>query len=115
MQSINLFAVTPVFMTALFATAAACLALAASAVLMQPPNGAYLIVGSGLYVAGAIGVTIVCNVPRNNALAAMSAASADAAHRWAAYAAGWTAWNHVRAAAALAAAALLTCAYALQP
>jgi len=28
--------------------------------------------------------------------------------RWARYRAGWTAWNHLRAAAALAAAALLT-------
>ena len=55
-------------------------------------------------------VTIVCNVPRNDVLAVVEPASADGAGRWAGYVTGWTAWNHVRTAAALAAAALLAIA-----
>ena len=50
------------------------------------------------------------DVPRNNALAAVDAASAEGAILWPRYVSGWTAWNHVRGAAALAAAALLTIA-----
>jgi uncharacterized membrane protein len=49
-------------------------------------------------------------VPRNEALAAVETDSADGAIRWAQFVPGWTAWNHVRTAAALAAAASLTIA-----
>jgi uncharacterized membrane protein len=50
----------------------------------------------------------VFNVPRNDALAKVDPASADGARLWADYIASWTAWNHVRAAAALAASASFT-------
>ena len=53
---------------------------------------------------------MVFNVPRNDALAAVGADTADGANLWPRYVAGWTAWNHVRTAAALAAAASLTIA-----
>lgn len=109
MQSINVFAVTPVFMTALFGTAAACLLLAVSTLFVwQRPGAGYLIVGSLFYVVGTVLVTIVFNVPRNDALAAVNPASADGARLWMDYVSGWTAWNHVRTVAALVAAALLT-------
>jgi uncharacterized membrane protein len=114
MQSINVFAITPAFMTTLFGTAAACLVLAGWAIWTRPPEAAYLIAGSLLYIAGVIVVTMVCNVPRNNALAALPATSADSPRHWTAYAAGWTLWNHVRAVTALIAAALLMVAYSLQ-
>jgi uncharacterized membrane protein len=55
-------------------------------------------------------MTIVYHVPRNDALAAVDPNSADAAGLWTRYLADWTAWNHVRSAAALAAAATLTMA-----
>jgi uncharacterized membrane protein len=46
MQSINITAVTPVFMTAIFATAAACLFLAVSSVLKwSQPGAPYLLAG----------------------------------------------------------------------
>jgi uncharacterized membrane protein len=48
-------------------------------------------------------------VPRNNALAALQP-GAEAAGRWAGYLAEWTRWNHLRAAASLAAALLFTLA-----
>jgi len=54
-------------------------------------------------------LTIAFNVPRNDALAAVDPASAEGASLWASYVTVWTAWNHVRTVAALAA-ALLTLA-----
>ena len=69
-----------------------------------------VLVGGMFYLVGTILVTIVFNVPRNNALAAVDPASAEGARLWARYLTSWTAWNHVRTAAALAAAASLTLA-----
>ncbi len=50
---------------------------------------------------------MVCNVPRNNTLAAIQPESAEGAMYWTKYVKGWTAWNHVRTVAALLAAASL--------
>jgi len=109
MQSINVVAITPLFMVVLFGTAAACLLLAVSSLFMwQRPGAVYLLVGSLLYLVGTILVTIVFNVPRNDALAAVDPASANGARLWADYVTSWTAWNHVRTVAALAASASLT-------
>jgi uncharacterized membrane protein len=68
-----------------------------------------LVVGAGLGVAAFL-VTAVANIPRNNAIAALEAEDAAAAGEWAAYQRSWTAWNHVRVVAALAAAVLLALA-----
>jgi uncharacterized membrane protein len=113
MQSINVVAPNPLFMTAFLGTAAACVLLAVSSVLRRhEPGAAYLLAGSLLYFVGAFLVTILFNVPRNNALAAVAPASAEGAGLWADYVRSWTAWNHVRTAASIAAAALLTVALA---
>jgi uncharacterized membrane protein len=77
-----------------------------AAVLRWNEAGAvYLFVGGVLYLVGSLLVTIVFNVPRNESLAALAPSSPDGARLWAAYVTGWTAWNHIRMAAALAAAA----------
>lgn len=111
MQSINITAINPLFMTVLFATAAACIFLAVSSLLMRhQPSVAYLLLGSLLYLVGTIGVTIVFNVPLNDALAKVDPSSPNSMNLWATYLANWTFWNHIRTAAALAAAALLTMA-----
>ena len=111
MQSINIVAVTPVFMIALFGTAAACVIVAVSAVTdWQGVRSPYLLAGSVSYVVGAIVVTIACNVPLNNALAGLDPESSDALLFWPTYVRQWTAWNHVRTMSGLAAAALLTIA-----
>ena len=111
MQSINVVVINPLFMVALFGTALACVALAVSSPFRwNEPSAVYLLVGSLLYLVGTVAVTMVFNVPRNDALAAVGADTADGANLWPRYAAGWTAWNHVRTAAALAAAASLTIA-----
>jgi uncharacterized membrane protein len=111
MQSINKLAVTPAFMTALFGTAVACLGLVGWAVIWSGERSdAWVIAGGVLYVIGTIGVTIACNVPLNDGLATLRSQGADAAGRWNEYATKWTAWNHVRAAASLAASAMFTIA-----
>jgi uncharacterized membrane protein len=111
MQAINVAAVTPAFMAALFGTAVACGVLAVWALFAWDERFApYLLVGSLLYLVGTIGLTIAYHVPRNDALARVEAHSADAESHWTRYLSGWTAWNHVRAVAALAAAATLTIA-----
>lgn len=111
MQSINVVAPNPLFMAAFLGTSAACALLVISSLLRRhEPGVAYLLVGSLLYLVGTLLVTLVFNVPRNDALAVVDPASAEGASLWVGYVSAWTAWNHVRTAAALAAAALLTIA-----
>jgi uncharacterized membrane protein len=111
MQAINVAVLNRLFFAAFFGTAAGCLLLAVSSLLMwHGPDATYRLIGSTLYLIGTILVTIVFNVPRNNALAAVAPASAQGASLWIGYVRSWTAWNHVRAAAALATAASLTIA-----
>ncbi len=101
MQSINVAVINPLFMIAFLGTAAACVTLGVSSLLMRHRPGAiYLLIGSLLYLVGTVLVTIVFNVPRNDALAAVEPANADAAALWGGYLTSWTAWNHVRTAAA---------------
>jgi uncharacterized membrane protein len=108
MQSMIITAINPLFMLALFGTAAACLFLAIFAVLKWgQPHSAYLLIGSLLYLIGTIGVTIVCNVPLNDALASVKPGSPEAATLWSKYLTNWTLWNHVRTITALTASALL--------
>jgi uncharacterized membrane protein len=111
MQAINVAAVTPTFMVALFGTAVACGALVLFALFAWDERFApYLLVGGALYLVGTILLTITYHVPRNEALARVEPHCADAENHWTRYHSGWTAWNHVRAAAALAAAATFTTA-----
>ena len=112
MQAINVAAVTFAFMAALFGTAAACGALAVWALFAWDEGFApyLLLVGSSLYLIGTILLTIAYHVPRNEALARVEPHSAEAESHWRRYLSGWTAWNHLRAATALAAAATLTIA-----
>ncbi len=111
MQAINVAVLNPWFFAAFFGTAAGCILLAVSSLLWwHEPGALYRLIGSALYLVGTILVTIAFNVPRNEALAAVAADSADDAILWTRYIPGWTAWNHVRTAAALAAAASLTIA-----
>jgi uncharacterized membrane protein len=111
MQAINVAAVTPAFMAALFGIAVACGVLAVWAFFAWDERFApYILIGSLLYLVGTIVLTIAYHVPRNDALARVEPHSADAESHWTRYLSGWTAWNHVRAAAALAAAATLTIA-----
>jgi uncharacterized membrane protein len=115
MQSVNVAAVTPAFMTALFGTAAACGVLALVSLSQWHKRGSgYLLAGSLSYLLGAILVTALFNVPLNNRLAVAAPAAVESATFWVNYVNLWTAWNHVRAGAALIATALLIVALCFQ-
>jgi uncharacterized membrane protein len=106
MQSINVAVLNPWFLGAFLGTGAACLvALVWSLLRWQEPGAAYLLVGGALYLVGCLLVTIVFNVPKNEALASVRRGDPNAESRWTSYVATWTAWNHVRTLAALAGAA----------
>ena len=94
MRAVNVTAVRPPLMLALFGTAAACVA-----VLVTGPS-ALQVAGAVVYLVGTVGVTVAANVPLNDALEREAAT-------WPRYRRTWTRWNHLRTAAALAAAVLL--------
>ena len=111
MQSMNITAINPLFMLALFGTAVVCLFLTIPLLpKWNQPGTAYLLAGSLLYLVGAIGVTIAFNVPLNYALAKVEPDSIEGASFWATYLVSWTFWNHVRTVAAIMAAVAFTIA-----
>ena len=67
---------------------------------------ALLLAAGALSVLGTTGVTMAGNVPLNNELENLDAQQATAG-AWQRWVTSWTAWNHVRTLAALAAAAAL--------
>jgi uncharacterized membrane protein len=111
MNAINVAIINRVFMAALFGTAAACAVLAVSSLFAwSEPGARFRLGGCVVYLAGAILVTRAFNIPRNDGLAATQPDSPEGAALWARYLVEWVAWNHVRTATCLAAAALLTVA-----
>ncbi|HEY8986604.1 MAG TPA: anthrone oxygenase family protein [Streptomyces sp.] len=110
MNAINQAALTSVFMVLFLGTAAVCGVVAVVTFVLWPAEGRMeLLLGSGLYLVGAFGVTAAANVPRNEKLRALGAESAEGLAYWPTYLREWTLWNHVRTAASGAAAV----AYAL--
>lgn len=108
MQAINVAVLNRLFLPAFFGTGLLCLAVAVLSLADWPaPGGVARLAGSLAYLVGTFLVTVAFNVPRNDALAAVDAASPAAAGAWSSYLGAWTVWNHVRTAAALAATALL--------
>jgi len=111
MQSINVTIIRAWFLAPFFGTALLCLALAVVGLLeWGEPEALYLLIGGPLYLIGTIGVTVVCNVPRNNALAAVEPESPEGPTAWSRYLPAWTMWNTVRTVAALAASVLFSVA-----
>lgn len=109
MQSINITVINPWFMAAFFGPAGVSLGLAIAALRQwNQPGAAYWLAGTLLYLIGTIGVTIVGNIPLNDALALVNPNSAEGVTLWAKYLTDWTFWNHVRTAAAFLAAAMFT-------
>jgi uncharacterized membrane protein len=104
MQSINVVVINPLFLGVFLGTAAVSVAAVVAALMRRDKPGAgYLLAGGALYFVGTFLVTVLLNVPLNNSLATVAPDGPDAPGRWAAYVSRWTAWNHVRTAAALAA------------
>lgn len=113
MQAINVAVINPFFLGAFVGTALLCAATAGTAVVRWGDNGSLAaLIGSACYLVGAVVVTAAANVPMNNALAAADPASPDGSALWRRYLVRWTAWNHVRALASLAACAAFILALA---
>lgn len=104
MQSINIVVINPWFMTAFLGTVLLSAVAAVTSLVRWPdPGSDWALVGAALYVVGTFLVTMVFNVPRNDALARVTPTTVEAARLWVAYLSAWTAWNHVRTIAALGA------------
>lgn len=108
MQSINVAAVKSWFLVAFLGTSAACgLVVILALGRWGEPSAIFLLAGAAVFLVGSFLVTMIFNVPMNNALASLSPTDPDRAVRWADYLANWTTWNHVRTIASLAAAVML--------
>lgn len=113
MNAIGVAAVTPLFMLLLFGVAAACLVALPMAWKDLPGSAALCIVaGSLTYLLACVGVTIVVNVPLNNALAAFDASRQSIDVVWSGYLRDWGFWNHIRTIGGLTSALLFTLALA---
>ena len=103
MQSINIVILNPLFLSVFLGTAVGCaLLMITSLARWHSPSSVYILVGGALYLVGSLLVTVVCNVPKNNALASVAPADPDSVGLWVGYLASWTTWNHVRTVASLA-------------
>lgn len=111
MQAINVAIQNPLFFAVFFGTVVVSVVLAvAGAVTLPAAGAAFLLTGSLLYIGGGFLVTVVFNVPLNNRLAAADPEGSDGATVWARYLSHWTAWNHVRTVACIAATAMFIAA-----
>ncbi len=124
MRAINRVILGSAFMPLFFGTTLAALAVAGFGLArlgsipigltdLDAPQGALMTLGGVLYVVGMFVCTAARNVPLNNALDAAAPGSAAEAAIWRRYLRAWTAWNHVRAVASAAAAALFMLALTL--
>ncbi|MFE9024093.1 DUF1772 domain-containing protein [Streptomyces sp. NPDC007808] len=105
MQSINVAALGPAFMLVFMGSAVLCAVVAVVTFVLWPDEGTVeLLLGSGLYLFGSFGVTVVANVPRNETLLKLDAGTPEATDYWPTYVREWTVWNHVRTVASGAAA-----------
>lgn len=104
MQAINLTIVNPLFLVVFIGTALASAALIVAVFAGWIATSHYVLAGALAYLLGALVVTIVCNIPRNNALAALDPREQSSHALWQQYLREWTVWNHVRTLASIAAA-----------
>jgi uncharacterized membrane protein len=92
------------FMLAFIGATLLCLALGVWGGLhLDETRGKLALAGAVLYVVGGFVVTMVANVPLNNALAQATPGAAA----WHDFYSAWLTWNHVRTAASVAATVLL--------
>ncbi|UYN93772.1 MAG: DUF1772 domain-containing protein [Enhydrobacter sp.] len=107
MNAINVTVLNPLFFVVFFGTGFLGLALLFVSIMLWPEPGARWLLAAALtYLVGCIGVTMVFNVPLNNALGA----APNDGELWTRYRRVWTAWNTVRTLACIAASGLFVAA-----
>ena len=115
MNSINVTVINPWFMAVFLGTPVLSVILIIMALFKWSEPGSLLIIAASLiYIVGSFLVTMIFNVPLNDALAAAAPASSEGAALWARYLKEWTWWNHVRTALPLAAMVLFIIALVVQ-
>lgn len=115
MRAVNRVILRSAFLPLFLASTVACLFLAAyGMVRADQPAALPMAAGAVLYVLGMTLVTMLANVPLNNALEAANPAAPEGAAMWDRYLLRWTAWNHVRTLSCLAALGLFITAIALR-
>jgi uncharacterized membrane protein len=115
MNAINEDIVRSSFMPIFLGTTLAGAVLAAMAFFrLGGPESSAMLAGGVVYVIGMFVVTMIFNVPLNNALAAVDPAGSDSGLIWTAYVSDWTFWNHVRMVASVIASALFVWAIAVK-
>ena len=112
MQDINAAVRNPLFAAGFFGAALIAAALVVQSLMARrsasPVQTGAVQTGAGvLYLCGVLAVTVLGNVPMNEALAVVDPASGGAASAMADYLRDWTMLNHVRTLSALVAAAML--------
>ena len=108
MQEINRVIVQSAFLPLFFLSTLTCAALVVLGFLgMAGARPELAIAGGAVYVLGMFVVTVVGNVPLNNKLDAVDAASEEGKAVWAEYLTRWTRLNHVRTLACIVAMGLL--------
>lgn len=109
MQVINREVFRWIFMVLFLFMAPVSLIIAAyGAFGLSGPAGTLIMLSGLLYLIGCFGVTVVFNVPMNEALASMETSSESTGDYWRrTYVPRWTFWNSVRTIASAASAALL--------
>lgn len=113
MNSINVEIQRSLFMLLFVGSSLSSLALAIVGLFRWGTPGAGAAFAGGIvYFAGMFVVTMIFNVPRNNALAKSDPADAAGAALWASYLKEWSFWNHVRTLASTAALVLFVMALA---
>ena len=107
MNAINVRIQRSLFMPLFLGTTLTGLALAVIGLVhLRDPGGAAMLAGGAVHVLGMFVVTMVFNVPLNNAL------EARGGETWPLYFRRWTLWNHVRTLASTIASALFIVAIA---
>ena len=110
MRAINVAVMTALFMLGFVGTALLCVAVVVVAATGGFTGSVGLAVAGALtYLIGTFGVTAAYNVPRNNRLEQYGDSSQGVEY-WPTYRREWTRANHVRTAAGIGAALLLTLA-----
>jgi len=103
MQQINRSVLNTWFLGVFMGTAILSLAMIVVAAMERSVAAWWSLGAAASYLVGTFGVTVVCNVPLNNRLERVDAASEIAESAWITYARAWTRWNHVRTIASAAA------------